>query len=332
MLLSALAASQGLSLLGDADRFDVDIVGVTTVGAAAGHELGFVGHHRDRAAASTTAAAALLCDADFAAEHAHEVPCPLLYSDDLPRALAGVLAALHPMARPPPGVHPRAVVHADAIVDATATIEAGAVLGRTKVGAHSVIAAGAILEDDVQVGPACVIGPGSILRRGTRLGADVHLGAGCVVGEAGFVTFADGQQNLPVVPGRGVILHDGVDVGAQVCIDRGLLRDTVVGPRTRIDNLVQIAHDVVIGADCLVVAQVGIAGYAELGDGVVVAGQAGINPYVQVAAGARVGGQAGVTSDIVDTGAYVSGTPARPHHEWLKGQAWLRRQVRGKAR
>jgi UDP-3-O-[3-hydroxymyristoyl] glucosamine N-acyltransferase len=181
-----------------------------------------------------------------------------------------------------------------------------------------------VVEDDVVVGAGTTLGPHVVLRRGVHIGARVRIGSGCVIGDEGFVFASDGT---PVPHVASVIVDDDVWLGANVCIDRGLLRDTRVGARSRIDNLVQVAHDVVIGSDVVIAALVGIAGHATIGAGASLAGQAGIGPHVRLAPRVRVGGQAGVTTDVVDEGAAVSGTPAFPHRDWLKATARSRRPL-----
>jgi UDP-3-O-[3-hydroxymyristoyl] glucosamine N-acyltransferase len=303
MRLADLAAALPVRLIGDGD---VDVLAVRTVFDAGPTDVAFVAHARERAAARTCRAAAILVDAGFAADHADALPCAVLAADEPGEALGRALAVLHPRPAPVPGVHPTAVVDASA-----------------RLGADVVIGAHVVIEADVVVGDRCVLGPHVVLRRGVRLGAGVVVGPGSVIGDDGFVTVAVGPQNRVVPHAGGVVVGDDVDIGAHVCIDRGLLSDTRVGDGCRLDNLVQVAHDVVLGRDVVVVAQVGIAGFARIGDGAVLAGQAGVNPHVRIAPRVRVGGQAGVTNDVDTAGAAVAGTPAIPHLTWLRAMASL---------
>jgi UDP-3-O-[3-hydroxymyristoyl] glucosamine N-acyltransferase len=303
MRLAELARAIGARLVGDGD---VDVQGVAAVDVAGPDQLGFVAHAHERTAAFQTRAAALLVDVDFAADQADRLPCPVLAAREPGRALGQSLALLHPRPAHAAGIHPRAVVDAGAVVDASA-----------------VVGPGVVVEGGVVVGPGCVLHANAVLRRGVRLGARVTVGPGSVLGDDGFVTVAVGDENQTVPHAGGVVVGDDVEIGANVCVDRGLLSDTRVGARCRIDNLVQIAHDVVLGCNVVVVAQTGIAGFARVGDGAVLAGQAGVNPHVRIAPRVRVGGQAGVTHDIVDEGAAVAGTPAVAHLVWLKSMARL---------
>lgn len=303
MKLSDLAAAIDARLLGDAD---VEVVGVASVGEAAATDVAFIGHAHDRAAARVTAAAAVIADLDFAAEHAHELPCAVLVAESPSRALRLALAALRPLPAIPAGRHQSAVIAAGAVVAGDASVGPGVVI-----------------ESGVVVGAGCVVGPRVVLRRGTRLGARVRIGPGTVLGDDGFVFDDDG---VPIPGVAGVVIGDDCWIGANVCIDRGLLRDTRLGARCRVDNLAQIAHDVVLGDDVVVVAQTGIAGHATIGDGCTFGGQSGVNPHVRLAPRVRVGGQAGVTHDVTTDGAVVAGTPAFAHHAWLKAMARLKRR------
>jgi UDP-3-O-[3-hydroxymyristoyl] glucosamine N-acyltransferase len=301
MKLGALATHCEARLLGDGE---VDVTHVAAVADALPGAVAFIGHAHDRQAARHTLASAVIADVDFAAEHAHELPCAVLVAGSPSRALRLAIAALHQ--RPPlAGRHESAVVDVDAIV-----------------ADDVVISSGCVVEGDVVVGGGCVLHPGVILRRGVRLGERIRIGPGSVLGDDGFVFDDDG---IPIAGVAGVVVGDDCWIGANVCIDRGLLRDTRLGTRCRVDNLVQIAHDVVLGDDVVVVAQTGIAGHVSIGDGCTFAGQSGVNPHVRVAPRVRVGGQAGVTHDVVDAGAVVAGTPAFAHHAWLKAIARLKR-------
>src|SRR6266508_210595 len=175
----------------------------------------------------------------------------------------------------------------------------------------AVVGRGATWDEPVEIGPHAVLGAA------VRLGKNVRIGAGYVLGEGG-----EAHRKIPHV-GR-CLISDDVEVGANTCIDRGSVDDTVIGAGTKIDNLVHIAHNVRIGARCLIMAEAGIAGSVQVGDEAVVAGQAGIRDHVTIGRGARLLVQAGIIADI-PAGATVSGYPARSHREYLKAQAALYR-------
>lgn len=332
MKLAELAARAGARLIGDGD---VEVFSVGSVERARRDQITVAISADERRAISGTAAGAVIVDEAFAADRAHEFDCAFVVSSSPAVVLRDVIDLLHPpepqRAQPfDADVHPSAVV--DCVFGQNTTVGANAVVGRAHVGANVSIGAGCVVGDDVVVGAFTVLHAGVVLQPGVKIGQSCVIGPGCVIGDEGFVFVPDLESNAPVRHLASVVLSDEVHLGAQVCVDRGFLRDTEIGARTRVDNLVQIAHDVVIGKDCVITAQVGIAGYATLGDGVVIAGQAGVGPHVRVADRVRVGGQAGVTHDINDVGAAVSGTPAFEHLAWLQGQARIKSLARLEAR
>ena len=209
------------------------------------------------------------------------------------------------------------------------------------------------IEDDVVLGPGCVIGPGAAVGRGSyigpgtvigpgvAIGRDGHVGAnvsigfaligdrvrisaGAVIGEPGFGAAA-GPGGVIDVPQLGrVIIQDGVTIGSNTCIDRGAWDDTVIGENTKIDNLVQIAHNVVIGRNCLLAAHTGISGSVVVGDGCMFGGRAGIADHITIGAGARIAAAAGIMKDV-PAGEAWGGYPARPVRSWMRQTAWLTR-------
>lgn len=245
--------------------------------------------------------------------------------DDPARAMTAAALAIHPPYSPPRGVAP------------TARLGRGVVLGdAVAIGDYAVIGHGAVLGDRVVIGPHVVVEGGAVLGHDVRLDAHVVVHAGAVLGERvwcqahaviggagfGFLPTAAGHHRVPQV--GGCILGDDVEVGSSSCIDRGSLDDTVIGRGTKIDNHVHVAHNVRIGERCLLMAGVGVSGSTRVGDRVILAGQSGVVGHVTIGDDARVGAQAGVISSV-NPGADVSGFPARPHREFLKGVAALYR-------
>jgi UDP-3-O-[3-hydroxymyristoyl] glucosamine N-acyltransferase len=228
---------------------------------------------------------------------------------------ARVAALFHPVPPPTPGVHPLALLDPDARVDASAEIGPGC-----RIGAFVSIGAG------VAVGRDCRIGSHASLSH-ALVGARVYIYPGARVGQEGF-SFATTKTGFLSIPQLGrVIVEDDVEVGANATIDRGSTRDTVIGAGTRIDNLVQIGHNVRLGRCCVIVAQVGIAGSTILEDFVQVGGQAAMAGHLRVGQGSKVGAQAGVISDV-PPGAILLGSPAQPRKEFFRQIATLRRLTR----
>jgi UDP-3-O-[3-hydroxymyristoyl] glucosamine N-acyltransferase len=237
-----------------------------------------------------------------------------------------LLSLIQRFYRPPAretGVHPTAIVAPGVRLDPGATIESyavireGAEIGeRAWIGSHSVVGAGVKLGSDVRLFPHVTLYPG------TTLGDRVTVHSGARIGCDGFgYVFRGGVHEKIPHAGRCLIGND-VEIGANSTIDRGSIDDTVVGDGTKIDNLVQIGHNVRVGRLCLLVAQVGVAGSCRVEDGAVLGGQVGLAGHLTVGAGARLAAQSGVISDV-PAGETWSGYPARPHREALKASAAL---------
>jgi UDP-3-O-[3-hydroxymyristoyl] glucosamine N-acyltransferase len=255
--------------------------------------------------------AALLVEAPY---HAFARALALFYPDSLrPKAALGTLDD--------PPVHPTAKLEADV------RIEPGAIIGReAQIGRGTTVAAGAVIGYRVSIGRGCYIGPGASVTH-ALVGDRVILHAGVRVGQDGF-GFAMGPKGHLKVPQVGrVIIQDDVEIGANSCVDRGALSDTVIGEGTKIDNLVQIAHNAVIGRHCVIVAYVGIAGSAQLGDFVVMGGQSGVVGHIRIGSGSQVAGWSHVTHDV-PPGSRMGGTPAVPMLEYGRQIAALKRMGR----
>lgn len=297
--------------------------GVGALDAAGPTEISFLDNRRYALLLGATRAGAVVLAADFA----DRVPagCAAVVTAQPYLGFARVAARLHPRPGPRPGVHPTAVVDPSARlgegceVGPYAVIGPGAEIGAGSViGPHAVIEAGVVLGDGCRIGAHasvshCIAGRGVVLHPGARIGQEGF----------GFAVTPEGRFETMPQLGR-VILGDAVEVGANSCIDRGSQADTVIGAGTRLDNLVQIGHNVRTGKACVIVAQVGIAGSAALGHGVQLGGQAGLAGHIEVGDRARVGAQAGVMADV-PAGSDVVGSPAWPARETLRAFAALRR-------
>jgi UDP-3-O-[3-hydroxymyristoyl] glucosamine N-acyltransferase len=215
------------------------------------------------------------------------------------------------------------LVHGTAQIAESATIEPGAVIGREAViGAGTTVSAGSVVGYRVTIGQNSYIGANSTVTHAI-IGDGVIIHAGVRIGQDGFgfAMSAKGHDKIPQI-GR-VIIGDDVEIGANSTVDRGSLMDTVIGAGTKIDNLVQIAHNVVIGRHCVIVAQSGIAGSTHLGDFVVMGAQSGALGHLKIGDGAQIAGASHVKNDV-EPGARMGGTPARPFKEWARELAAIR--------
>ncbi len=215
--------------------------------------------------------------------------------------------------RYPRGIHPSAVVDATAVLGENVAIGPLCHVGpNARVGANSTLVAGVFVGGAVEIGSDCLIYPNVTVREGCVLGDRVILQPGVVVGGDGFGYAKNGATHHKVPQIGRVVIEDDVEVGANSCIDRATTGETRIKRGTKIDNLVQVAHNVVVGENSVIAAQAGISGSSELGGGTVVGGQAGLAGHIQVGDGVVIAGQAGVMKDVASH-KVVSGYPARDH-------------------
>jgi UDP-3-O-[3-hydroxymyristoyl] glucosamine N-acyltransferase len=303
--------------------------GLASLAEAGPGDLSFLANARYASQMAGTRAAAVLVAPDWRGT----CPATLVRTPNPDRTFADAAALLGPAPAPrPAGVHPTAVVSPQATVDASAhvgplcVVESGA-----HIGARSVLVAGCYVGPETVVGNDCLLHPLSSVRERCRLGNRVILHNGAVIGSDGFGYTREGSA-WRKTPQIGIVeLGDDVEIGANATVDRARFGRTVLERGVKIDNLVQIAHNVRIGEHCALAAQCGIAGSARLGAGVQMAGQVGVIGHVEVGAGVIVGGQAGVTKDV-PPGAIISGYPAMPHAEARRLHAHLKRLPEWKER
>jgi UDP-3-O-[3-hydroxymyristoyl] glucosamine N-acyltransferase len=227
------------------------------------------------------------------------------------------------------GISPGAMIHPSARLEPGVVVDPGVVVGpQAEVGSGTLLAAGCVVGPRVRIGRDCAIGPHVSLVH-ALLGNRVILHAGVRIGQDGF-GFELGRVKHAKVPQVGrVIIQDDVEIGANSTVDRGHVLDTVVGEGTKIDNLVQIAHNVEIGRHCVIVSQVGISGSARLGDFVMLGGQVGVNNHVTIGHGAQIAATSIVKDDVPD-GARWGGRPAKPVRDWFREIAAVERLARGR--
>ena len=193
---------------------------------------------------------------------------------------------------------------------------------RVRIGTGSVLFPGVFVGDDVQVGGDCVLHPNVVVREGCRIGDRVILHAGVVIGSDGFGYAGSGAQRIKIPQIGIVVVEDDVEIGANTTVDRATLGRTVIERGVKIDNLVQIAHNVAVGEYSVIAAQVGIAGSTRIGQNVTLAGQVGVVNHIEIGDGATIGPQSGIAQSVPSGAVLSSGIAAAPHHEWLKGHGF----------
>ena len=299
--------------------------GVETLAESGPDDLSFISSESFAAQYVETRAAAVIVKKKL------KLPPPapgkvILPVDDADLAVAKVLELFAPpVPCPPAGVDPAARVAPSAIIGPDVAVGPNVFVGeRARVGARTVLHPGVYVGDDVEIGEDCQLFPNVVVRERITLGSRVVIHAGAVLGTDGFGYRWDGARHAKIPQIGTIVVEDDVEIGSCVCVDRAKFSATRIGRGTKIDNLVQIAHNVQIGTHCIVVAQVGLAGSARLGAGVVLGGQVAVRDHVTIADGAMVAATSAVAEDIASK-SVVSGTPALPHRQSLREQAALRR-------
>lgn len=306
-----LAALVGGSVLGDTSRSIDDVADLASAGPS---HVSFLANPKYRDQALATRAGAILVREALEGAKATQVVCPDPYL-----GLARIATHLHPAPTYAPGVERGAFVDPAARVDASATVRVGAVVeAGAEVGARTIIGAGSYVGPRARIGADTLLHPGVRVLERCRVGDRVILHAGVVLGSDGFGYAPDAKGRRHKIPQVGVVvLEDDVEIGANTTVDRATFGETRIGRGTKIDNLVQIAHNVVLGEDCVIVSQSGIAGSSKLGDRVIMGAQGGMVGHISITDDVMLGARVGVSSSIEKSGIY-SGSPHVPHRSWLK--------------
>ena len=323
-------------VIGDASA---TLAGFAPADSARPGDLTFAENEDYFARAEQSAATAIIADQRFSSAKKILIRVP-----NARIAFAKALVLFFPEKKFAAGIHPMAVVAKSATVDPTAHIGPHCTVGeRVKIGARSVLQAGNFVGDDSKLGDDVNLFPSVTIYPRTEIGHRVRIHAGTVIGSDGFGYVLDGGIHRKVPQIGNVVIGDDVEIGSNVSVDRGALGSTVIGKGTKIDNLVQIAHNVEIGEHCIVIAQVGISGSTKLGKYVILAGQVGLAGHLKIGNQVTVAAQSGVMHNIPD-GEKWFGTPAQPdrdtkrqliaiHHlpELLKRVAALEKKLGGQA-
>lgn len=309
--VQSLAALVGGAVVGDGSHTIVDVADLASAGP--GH-LSFLANPKYVDLAKTTQASAILVKEMVPEALATQIICQDPYF-----ALATIATHLHPAPSYAAGIEAGAHVSSEATLHPTATVRVGAVVEAfAEVGANAVIGAGSYVGPRAKIGQSTLLHPGVRVLERCEVGSHCILHSGVVLGSDGFGYAPDAQGKRHKIPQVGiVVLEDDVEIGANTTVDRATFGTTRVGRGTKIDNLVQIAHNVVLGEHCVIVSQTGIAGSTKLGKRVIVGAQGGIVGHITIEDDVMLGARAGVASSIAERGIY-SGTPIVPHRQWLK--------------
>ena len=319
---------------GEAASMSQLISGVAPLDLAGPADLTFVEGNKFADALTRTRAGACLMPERFAGRAPEGLT--LLRTEQPYRAFVAVHRKLYPQSLRPAslfetdGIFEGATIHPTARLESDVTIDPGAVIGpRAEIGAGSIIAATAVIGPGVTIGRDCRIGAGSSIMH-ALIGDRVVIHPGCHIGQDGFGYTEDADQQKIPQTGR-VIIQNEVEIGAGTTIDRGGIRDTVIGEASKIDNLCQIGHNCQIGRHCLVVAQCGLSGSVTLEDFAVLGGSVGLAPHVTIGKGARVAARSGVMHNV-PAGETWGGYPARPRIQWMRQETTLARLAADRGR
>jgi UDP-3-O-[3-hydroxymyristoyl] glucosamine N-acyltransferase len=308
--LERLAQECKAQLSGDGAQI---ITGVNTIQDAGPDEICFLASEKHASKLTASKAAAVLT-----AKRIDESRMAQLVVGNVNEAMIAIMTLFAPKLTPQKGIHPRAVVEPDATIAPTASIGAGAYIGHfVTIGANTVIGANCSIGENTTIGDNSRLDANVSVYHNCKIGNCCIIQSNSTIGSTGFgYSFIDGRHQL-IPHNGGVIIEDGVEIGACTCVDRAKFGNTIIGAGTKIDNLVQIAHNAVIGKACLIVGQVGIAGSVHLGNGVVMGGRSGVSDNVSVGSGTIAGAQAVIVSDS-QPGQKLWGIPAIDWRQQLR--------------
>jgi len=296
---------------------EILVTGINTLSDAGKDEVSFLANKRYQKDLKSTRAAAVLVARNATID---EERC-IIRVDDPYLAFAYLQRFFHPEVIANGKRHASATIDDSAILADDVDVAAGVIIGaRAQVGKGTRLGAGCIIGEAVQIGTGCLLHPKSVIADHCILGNEVILQSGAIIGSDGFGYAWSGTKHLKIPQVGRVILKDDVEIGANTCIDRGAIGDTVIERGVKLDNQIQIAHNVHIGAYSIMAAQGGIAGSTHVGSGCQFGGQTAIAGHLNIGASVKLAAKSGVMSDLEAGGVYA-GVPAMPHRLWLKVSA-----------
>ncbi|HUL40568.1 MAG TPA: UDP-3-O-(3-hydroxymyristoyl)glucosamine N-acyltransferase [Burkholderiales bacterium] len=316
--LGSIVERFGGELIGDRN---ISITQVAPLDLAQPWHLSFLSQPKYRSQLETTKAGAVI----LGRESRDLTALPRIVCNDPYVYFARVSAFLNPVALPPPGAHPSAVIATSAQIPASATIGAHVFIGeQVVIGERTVVGSGCCLGEGVAIGEACFLHPRVVIYPRCVIGDKVTLQSGVVIGSDGFGIAMDGGHWLKIPQIGRVIIGNDVEIGANTTVDRGAMGDTVIEDGVKLDNLIQVGHNVRIGAHTAIAGCVGIAGSTKIGRYCRIGGAAMISGHLQIADNVTISGATGVGKTITKAGTYTSAYPFEPHNVWLKNAVQLR--------
>ncbi len=310
--LSELAVRVGAGLSGEGDAV---VTGIAPIEEAGPGQVTFLGNPKYNRFARDSKATAII-----AKNRVEGAQASFLLTENPYFTFACVVELFHPPVRPAAGVSPKASIHPGARVGNDVSVAPFVVISEGAViGDRTSLYPGVIIGQGVSVGEDCLFYPNVVLYHGVRVGARVILHAGCVIGSDGF-GFAPSREGYRKIPQVGTVeIGDDVEIGANTTVDRAALGVTRILRGTKLDNLVQVGHNVVIGADTVIAAQAGISGSCKIGNRVMIGGQAGLAGHLEIEDGIMLGAKCGVPDTLrASEGRVWSGIPVMPHSTWLR--------------
>lgn len=318
LTLGLLAEHLGAELRGDA-HYQVE--SVATLAQAQPHQLSFLSNSKYQSYLANCVAGVVILspkDADAWQGNALIVRNPYL-------AYAKAASLLHPPVKEKVAIHPAACVDETALVAESVAIAAGVVIGAdVQIGAGCVIGANTVIDRGVVLGQRCWIGPNVSILHDCVLGDDVMVESGTVIGSEGFGWAKEGERWVKVPQLGRVIIGDQVSIGANTCVDRGAIEDTVIESGVKLDNLIQISHNVTIGANTAMAGSSGVAGSTRVGQRCTIAGMAGVAGHLTIADDVHITAMTLVSHSLTEAGVYSGNLPVEPNAQWRKNVARFR--------
>ena len=303
----------------------VEISGPSKIEEGKAGTISFLANPKYESFAYTTAASVLLVSKKF--QPTQTINATLIRVDDVYSSVAQLLKHFGQKQPTISGVDEQAFVHADATIDPTTAIGKFSIVSKNaSIGANSIVYPQVFIGDDVKIGEGCIIYPGAKIYHGCQIGDHCILHANVIIGSDGFGFAPQSDGSFEKVPQLGnVILEDHVEIGANTVIDRATMGSTIIRKGAKLDNLIQIAHNVEIGENTVMAAQAGVAGSTKIGKNCLVGGQAGFVGHIQIADGTKVQAQSGINKPIKTENTAIYGSPALPYNDYLRSYAVFRK-------